>query len=139
MKRGKKAIALLLAVLVCGNLFACGGESREHDFRDLSKTWWEEEMPSAEEMTLGLDNLAAVGNRVDFILTHEPSARARGYLAGKGDRLDGVNIFLNRVEEIVAYKRWYFGSLHMDKTMSKQHVAVFQSVVPVAESHARKK
>lgn len=116
-----------------------GGESREHDFRDLSKTWWEEEMPSAEEMTLGLDNLAAVGNRVDFILTHEPSARARGYLAGKGDRLDGVNIFLNRVEEIVAYKRWYFGSLHMDKTMSKQHVAVFQSVVPVAESHARKK
>ena len=50
-----------------------------------------------------------------------------------------MNIFLNRVEEIVAYKRWYFGSLHMDKTMSKQHVAVFQSVVPVAESHARKK
>ena len=29
MKRGKKAIALLLAVLVCGNLFACGGKSRE--------------------------------------------------------------------------------------------------------------
>ena len=53
--------------------------------------------------------------------------------------VDGVNVYLNRVEEIASYKRWFFGSLHMDKTMSKQHVAVFQTVVPVVESHAKRK
>ena len=116
-----------------------GGESREYDLRDGAKTWWEEEMPSAGEMTQGLETLAAAGNQVDFILTHEPSARARVYLAGRNDRLDGVNVYLNRVEEIASYKRWFFGSLHMDKTMSKQHMAVFQTVVPVVESHAKRK
>ena len=124
---------------VAGEVAIGGGESREYDLRDGAKTWWEEEMPSAGEMTQGLETLAAAGNQVDFILTHEPSARARGYLAGRNDRLDGVNVYLNRVEEIASYKRWFFGSLHMDKTMSKQHVAVFQTVVPVVESHAKRK
>ena len=115
-----------------------GGESDDHDLRADSKTWWEAEMPTAGEMTHGLENLEAHGNQVDYVLTHEPSARSSGYLA-RGARINGVNVYLNQVEERVRFKRWFFGCLHMDKTMSKQHIAVFSRVVPVHEPHHKKK
>ena len=114
-----------------------GGESNESELRRDSGTWWEEEMPSEEEMRAGLSQLAESGNQVDYIVTHEPSVRARGYLAGRAKPLDGVNIYLNQIEENVAYKRWFFGSLHMDKAMSGRHAAVFREVLPVVREHAR--
>lgn len=116
-----------------------GGESREYDLRDGAKTWWEEEMPSAGEMTQGLETLAAAGNQVDFILTHEPSARARGYLAGRNDSWTASTSTSTGWRRSPPTSAGSSGSLHMDKTMSKQHMAVFQTVVPVVESHAKRK
>lgn len=115
-----------------------GGESDDLDLRADANTWWEAEMPSEEEMNRGLENLAARDNKVDFIVTHEPSGKASGYLTRRA-RLDGVNIYLNRIEETVKFKRWFFGCIHMDKTMSRQHRAVFNDVVPVHEPHHKKK
>lgn len=74
---------------------------------------------------------------MDFIVTHEPSGKASGYLT-RGARLDGVNVYLNRIEETVKFKRWFFGCIHMDKTMSRQHRAVFNDVVPVHDPHHKK-
>lgn len=110
-----------------------GGESPEHAMRLPGKSWWPEEMPSEEEMHHGLDTLAANDNRVDYLITHQPSARATGFLAGQGGHLDGVNLYLNQFEDTVTFRRWYFGSLHMDKPMSRRHIAVFQKVLPVRE------
>lgn len=59
-----------------------GGESDDHDLRADSKTWWEAEMPTAGEMTHGLENLEAHGNQVDYVLTHEPSAGRAGIWPG---------------------------------------------------------
>ena len=90
---------------------------REHPalYLSLIHIWWEAEMPTAGEMTHGLENLEAHGNQVDYVLTHEPSARSSGYLA-RGARIHGVNVYLTQVEERVRFKRWFFGCLHMDKT-----------------------
>ena len=108
-----------------------GGESAEHELREAHKTWWEQEMPSAEEMTAGLRRLEKAGNEVDYILTHEPSGKADGYLDISNKRLDGVNVYLNQLEERVTCRSWFFGSLHCDKRLSKHHVAVFRKVHPL--------
>lgn len=110
-----------------------GGESSEHAMRQPGTSWWPEEMPSEEEMRHGIETLAAHDNTVDYLITHQPSARATGFLAGQGRRLDGVNLYLNQFEDTVTFTRWYFGSLHMDKPMSRRHIAVFQKVLPVRE------
>ena len=110
-----------------------GGESTEHDIRTASRTWWEEEMPSPKEMRHGLETLLAAEKRVDYIITHEPSGKCQGFLGAGQRRLDGMNIYLNQLEENVEFKRWFFGSLHLDKPLSKRHLAVFQRVVPVEE------
>ena len=115
-----------------------GGESTDHDFRENSKTWWEEEMPSADEMLTGLRHLDEHNNQVNFILTHEPSGKASGYMTKKG-RLDGVNVYLNQIEEKVKYTRWFFGSLHLDKPMSNRHLAMFSQIMPVHEKSISEK
>lgn len=117
-----------------------GGESREYDLRDGAKTWWEEEMPSAGEMTQGLETLAAAGNQGGFILTHEPLRPCQGNIWPAG-----TTGWTASTSTSTGWRRspptsdGSSGSLHMDKTMSKQHVAVFQTVVPVVESHAKRK
>lgn len=115
-----------------------GGETEEPEMRTAANTWWEEEMPTEEEMARGLQHLAQRDNRVTYILTHEPSGKASGYLV-RGSRLNGVRLYLNQIEERVIFKRWFFGCLHQDKTMSKQHRGVFLDVVPVHDPHHRKK
>lgn len=116
-----------------------GGESTDLDIRSDANTWWEAEMPTADEMKAGLENLAAHGNKVDYIITHEPSVRACGYLGGKGMiKVNGLNIYFNQLEEAVTFKRWFFGCLHMDKVMSSRHMALFRTVAPVIQEHGRR-
>ena len=114
-----------------------GGESADHEFRTEGVGWWEEEMPSAQEMVSGVDHLEERDCRVDYILTHEPSGKASGYLGALRTRLNGVSVYLDRVEENVSFKRWYFGCLHLDKTISSRHQAVFRDVVAV-HGHERR-
>lgn len=116
-----------------------GGESPDPDVRAAAGTWWEEEMPTPAEMRRGLEALINAGKQVDYILTHEPSGKCRGLLESRGARLDGVNIYLNQLEDYVTYKRWFFGCQHLDKALSRRHRAVFRDVVPVRENEPKKR
>lgn len=107
-----------------------GGESLDHDIRAEAKTWWEQEMPSEEEMLEGLRRLKENGNQVDYILTHEYPGKSGSY-HDKDRRQNGVNAYLGFVESEVKYNRWFFGSLHTDKIMSKSLISVFQKILPV--------
>lgn len=107
-----------------------GGESDDRDFRREGETWWQAESPTADERQHALDNLALRDNRVDYILTHVPSAKSCMRLAARAVE-DGVSLFLNRLEESVTCKRWFFDSLHKDRAVSAQRQAVFEAVVPV--------
>ncbi len=116
-----------------------GGESPDHDMRAEAGAWWEAEMPTPAEMRHGLETLMQADKKVDYILTHEPSGKCRGLLESRGARLNGLNIYFNQIEEHVAYKRWFFGCQHLDKTLSRRHRAVFRDVVPIREEEKRKR
>ena len=125
-----------------GKRFFCmgGGEEPEREMRRAANTWWEREMPTEQEMQTALANLAAADNRVDFILTHEPSAKAGGQLITRTRELNGVHLFLSTLEDTVTFSHWYFGALHLDKAVSRNHTAVFRQVIPVTPPmrHVRK-
>lgn len=105
-----------------------GGESDDREFRQPGVSWWAAELPTPEEMEYGRANLAAHGNRVDYILTHTPSMKSQVRLFTR-TATDGVGIYLSSLEEVVTCRRWYFGSLHMDKAISAQRRAVFEDVI----------
>ncbi len=107
-----------------------GGESDDRDLRQAGVSWWPEEAPTAEERQHALDTLAAHGNRVDYILTHVPSAKSCMRLLRKAEE-DGVSLFLNRIEDTVTYRKWYFGCLHKDRAISAGRQAVFEEIYAV--------
>ncbi len=115
-----------------------GGESPDPSLRAGARTWWEEENPTEQEMIAARRRLEEAGNKVDFILTHEPSGKARGYMSGRREPINGVNLFLNTLEDTVDFQRWFFGCLHLDKPMSKRHLAVFREIVPVHEAASKR-
>lgn len=118
-----------------------GGEEPEREMRKEANTWWEREMPTEEELRAACQRLAQRGNQVDFVLTHEPSAKAGGQMITRYRELNGVHLFLSVLENSLKFSHWYFGALHMDKVVSRNHTAVFRAVLPVEKPlrHANKR
>ncbi len=111
-----------------------GGESSDRDMRNDSKRWFKEELPSPEEMRVGGENLEENELKVDYIITHEPPSvikKALQLRSGKNAYVNLLNGYLEEVNRGVEFKKWFFGSVHEDKQVTKKHVAVFEKVLPI--------
>ena len=57
-----------------------GGESPDLEIRFANNTWSKEENPNQQELIEGAENMERNGNKVDIVITHEPSARIKDFL-----------------------------------------------------------
>lgn len=106
-----------------------GGESTEREMRTPHKTWWEDELPSMDEMQEGVGNLVANGWDVDYIFTHEsPSAFRRFLEVGEYD-LNALNVYLEVIREKCKYKKWVFGNYHKNRKISAENEVIFDDVL----------
>lgn len=111
-----------------------GGESPDIDLRMQTNTWFKEESPSQQELLEGAANIERHGGRVNYIITHEPSARVKDFLQLKTlnkNRLSLLNTYLEELGNSCSYDKWYFGSMHLDKHVSSSQIAVFQNILEV--------
>ena len=109
-----------------------GGESPDVDIRIANDTWYPEESPSQQELIEGAENMATYNNIVDIVITHEPSAKVKEFLQmqfTEKSRVTLLNTYFEELAGAVDYRKWYFGSLHMDKHISATQVAVFTNVL----------
>ena len=84
-----------------------GGESPDVDIRIANDTWY-------------------------IVITHEPSAKVKEFLQmqfTEKSRVTLLNTYFEELAGAVDYRKWYFGSLHMDKHISATQVAVFTNVL----------
>lgn len=119
-------------------IFTFGGAtSIDKAFRVEGISWWAEEMPTCEEFDEGLANLQAYGNKVDFIITHSCGERALMYpplrTRGFQKEIYPENQLLSYFEDIIEYKRWYFGHYHMDGKLNDKMTVLYQDIVPLGE------
>jgi hypothetical protein len=127
VKRVSKSIFILnrgeIYTIEGKTFFAFGGaQSTDKEWRVIDVSWWEDELPSKAEEDHGLDSLNAVGNEVDFIVTHTAPADVVGRCLGRWDRYnDPVSNYLSFIEETTEYGDWHFGHLHEDKSFGKFH------------------
>lgn len=80
-------------------------------FRINHESWWEQELPSQEEMDRGEHNLEAVNYKVDYVITHclpQTVASVAGYF-GK-DIL--TEYFDNLLDKGLQFQKWYCGHYH---------------------------
>ena len=105
-----------------------GGESHDKEFRKEGKTWWKEEMPSAEEYEKAKARFSAHQFHFDYVITHSAPASVQERIAPQYNQNE-LTAFLEEMKRTLTYKRWFFGHYHQDKTVDEKHIAVFDEMI----------
>lgn len=86
--------------------------------------WWADEQPSAEIKARVEKALAENGNKIDVVLSHttplkyEPREMFLSCIdQSKVDK--STEIWLDKIEDTIDYKKWYCGHYHADKSIDK--------------------
>ncbi len=93
------------------------------------------ELPTKNEMLEAVENLQRCEYRVDYIATHEPPAAIRDFVLPdtmNEREMSALGAFLDELSKTATFTKWYFGSIHTDKYISRSYTSVFRSVVPAS-------
>lgn len=139
-------------------IFAFGGASshdisdgildyKDPDWRDKAKaldkqgkymyrikglSWWPQELPSEEEMQNGIENLKKHDNKVDFIVTHSPSASITALLGQGLYEQDRLTKYLEEIRCNTEYVRWFFGHLHLNKQVNANDICLYEQIIRIS-------
>ena len=105
-----------------------GGQTKEIEIRRESKTWWERELPTPEEVNAGKKNLEKCGNKVDYIVTHEPPASVKEFLNFEVRQISYMHTFFDAVKDECEFKKWFFGKVHKNKLIPPKYQCLFEDV-----------
>ena len=115
------------------NIFTFGGGESD----DMDNTDIEDLLPNGNEMKEADENLQNCSDTVDYIITHEPPARIKDALRLKAQKTPITNVLNAYFEELnsrCTYRKWFFGSVHMDKEITPRHRAVYTEYIPLEGS-----
>lgn len=112
-----------------------GATSIDKDYRVEGKSWWQQELPTFEELDEGISNLKKHGNQVDYIITHSCSERALAYSAIRNGATVKFHCpevqMLSYIEESTSFRHWYFGHFHIDAELSDKYTALLHNVAEI--------
>ena len=91
------------------------------------------ELPCPQEIDNARKNLERVGYKVDYIVTHQPSRKIQQFLAMNQNNTSVLDSFLDEVREKCEYRRWFFGSIHKNKRIPPNEMALFTAVISAEE------
>lgn len=100
-------------------------------FRVNHVSWWSRELPSEEEMQEGIDNLKKHDNKVEFILTHSPSASVIALLGQGLYEQDVLTKYLEEIRCNTEYKRMFSGHMHCDRAINDKDILLYEQIVRV--------
>ncbi len=113
-----------------------GATSIDKDYRIEGKTWWSQEIPSYGELDEGIANLKRYENKVDYVITHSCSERALAYPAIRNSASVKCNCpevqMLSYIEDIIAFRHWYFGHFHVDVELGDKYTALLHNIVEIS-------
>ena len=114
-----------------------GGLSYDKDRRTSGLDWWPQEIPDEVELKEGLRNLRKMGNKVDFVVTHDCPANLLGTMAKYSRKLQSygikgceVNAMLENIKVQTDFRRWYFGHYHVDVSVDKYR-CIYNEIVRI--------
>ena len=100
--------------------------------------WFEEEDCSYAETNEALDNLKLVNNKVDYVLTH---CIGKEFMVRRmSDKMlmypyafGSINNFLDYINDVVEYKKWYFGHYHLDISYENENKECLYNLIKKIE------
>ena len=108
------------------------GNFREDLFYRINHvSWWEQELPSAEECREGIANLRPANFEVDYILTHCLPTSLH-LLASEGRyEADPLTEYLEQIRELTNYKYWFCGHYHWDHNLTEREKILYSQIIRI--------
>ena len=94
-------------------------------------SWWKEELPSKEEMNEGFYNLEKHNWKVDYIITHSPSASVISLLGQGLYKQDILTKYLEEIRCKTEYKRMFSGHFHIDKAINNNDILLYEQIIRI--------
>lgn len=94
-------------------------------------SWWEQEMPSENEMKRGLQTLKSSKNKVDFIVSHCCPQHVASLFSHGFYKQDKLTEYFNIVAENTKFKKWFFGHYHDNQQLLEQYIMLYEQIVRV--------
>ena len=101
-------------------------------FRVKGLSWWPEELPSKDEMQNGLNNLEKHNWKVDFVVTHSPSASIIALLGSGLYEQDILTRYLEEIRVKLDYKRWIAGHMHVCQQVNANDILLYEQIIRIA-------
>ena len=113
-----------------------GATSMDRYARKENISWWEEEMPSKEELEEGISNLEKHNMEVDYVLTHCCGSSLIPILLPFGGDSDTLTNYFDHLEFNfgLKFKHWYFGHYHRDRQIDDKYTCLYNLVERLDES-----
>ena len=120
-----------------GKKFLTMGGAASHDieYRVPGRSWWEQEIPSAEERNEAACNLDKHGWKVDYVITHDAPTTIANKLIYTHDRsTDDFTDWLERIAGKLEFNQWFFGHHHQDTELSDgKFQAMYHDIAVIKE------
>lgn len=100
-------------------------------YRIKGASWWEQELPSEEEMQNGINNLEKYNNEVDFIITHSPSACAIALLGCGLYKQDILTKYLEDIKQNITYKYHICGHMHVNRNVTRKDIILYEQIIRI--------
>ena len=110
-------------------IFTMGGaNSIDKEYRIEGISWWQNELPSYQEMNEAVENLIWHHKNVDYIVTHDCPTSCLEKILHFRVQKDFLNDFFEYLNHEIQFKHWYFGHHHLDKKIDDLHTVIYQKV-----------
>ncbi len=124
-----------------GNTFFTMGGAQSHDRGPVvgdtkqvqGRFWWPEEIPSEEEMQFGRENLAKVGNHVDYVITHCLPTHEQHWVRDDF-KPDPITEYFEQLKKEITFTHWYCGHYHTDLDLGGNMTVLFNRVIELGET-----
>ena len=91
-------------------------------------------MPSDGEYEEGLRNLEAVGNKVDYVITHcAPDKTQDSMFEWHHYTHNKLTNYLEIVRQTIEFKDWYFGHYHDDRDIDNKFHCLYDNVIELGD------
>lgn len=98
-------------------------------YRVKGLSWWENELPTPEEMKNGIRSLNVVNHKVNYIITHCPPQSIMELFDNYTYSKDYLTVYLEKIKEETEYDKWIFGHMHENKQIDDKHICLYEQII----------
>lgn len=100
-------------------------------FRINHVSWWEQEMPSQDEMNFGLKTLEENNDKVDYIVTHCCPQDVASIFSHGFYKPDMLTQYFNTVASDTEFDKWFFGHYHDNQQIMGKYIMLYEQIVRI--------